>query len=201
MLISDMVSFFIPYSLLKKIKLIAYIFNSKLVSKQFNACGKNFFIRSALSLEGEKYISIGDDFDGFSRIRLEAFDAHLGKPFKPEIVIGNNVSINNDCHIGCVNKIVIGNNVLIASKVYITDHFHGEISVSELAVPPNKRPVVSKGVVIINDNVWIGEGVAIMPNVTIGENSIIGANSVVTKDVPANVVVGGVPAKIIKKLV
>jgi acetyltransferase-like isoleucine patch superfamily enzyme len=55
--------------------------------------------------------------------------------------------------------------------------------------------------VIIEDNVWIGEGVAIMPNVTIGANSIIGANSVVTKDIPKNSVVAGNPASVIKNIV
>ena len=53
---------------------------------------------------------------------------------------------------------------------------------------------------IIEDNVWIGEGVAIMPNVTIGANSIIGANSVVTKDIPKNSVVAGNPARVIKNI-
>ncbi len=57
---------------------------------------------------------------------------------------------------------------------------------------------MSKGAVIIKDNVWVGEGVAILSGVTIGENAIIATNAVVTKDVPANSVVGGIPAKIIK---
>ena len=65
---------------------------------------------------------------------------------------------------------------------------------------PSLRKLYSKGPVIIEDNVWIGEGVAILPNVIIGENSIIGANAVVTKDIPRNSVVGGNPAKIIRTL-
>ena len=58
----------------------------------------------------------------------------------------------------------------------------------------------SKGPVIIEDNVWIGEGVVILPNVRIGKSAIIGANSVVNADVPANAVIGGIPAKIIRQL-
>lgn len=67
-------------------------------------------------------------------------------------------------------------------------------------IAPNKRPLVSKGTVVIEDNVWIGEMVCIMPGIRIGKSSIIGANAVVTKDVPSYCVVGGNPAKVIKNL-
>lgn len=173
---------------------------SAIVKKGFRKAGKVFRIDFPANILGKKYISIGDNFTSFSRLRLEAYDRHLGNTYYPSIEIGNNVSINFDCHIGCVNRIVIGNNVLLASKIFITDHMHGEISIEALKTPPSLRKLISKGPVIIEDNVWIGEGVAIMPNVTIGKNSIIGANSVVNKDVPANTVVAGVPAKIIKVL-
>ena len=63
-----------------------------------------------------------------------------------------------------------------------------------------KRKLISKGPVIISDNVWVGEGVVILPDVSIGKNAIIGANTVVTKDVPDNAVVAGNPAKLIKIL-
>jgi acetyltransferase-like isoleucine patch superfamily enzyme len=81
-----------------------------------------------------------------------------------------------------------------------TDHFHGEISLKALSLAPALRQLYSKGPVIIEDNVWIGEGAVIMPNVRIGKNAIVGANAVVTKDVPADCVVGGVPARVIRYL-
>ena len=111
-------------------------------------------------MRGGKYISIGDNFSSNARLRLDALK-YLDKD--PEIIIGNNVTINFDCHIGCVNNIVIGNNVLFASKIYIADHSHGETDFKSLMIPPGKRKIVSKGPVIIKDNVWIGEGAAITP--------------------------------------
>ena len=126
-------------------------------------------------MHGSKYIAIGDNFVALSGLWISAYDNYEGMQYNPQITIGNNVSLNFNCHIGCINKVSIGDNVLIASKVYITDHFHGEIE--NTLVMPTKRPLVSKGPVIIEENVWIGESVVILPNITIGKNSIIGANS------------------------
>lgn len=162
--------------------------------------GDRFRVVYPIYLHGGKYISIGENFNSDLRFRLEAYDEHLGYHFTPKITIGNNVSINSDCHIGAVNEIEIGDNVLIASKVFITDHYHGEISSEAIKIPPSERKLYCKGKVKIEKNVWIGEGVAILPNVTIGENSIIGANSVVTKNIPKNSVVGGNPARVIRTL-
>jgi acetyltransferase-like isoleucine patch superfamily enzyme len=162
--------------------------------------GSNFNIRYPLYLHGGKYITIGESFTSDLRLRLEAYDMHLGQKFSPSIIIGNNVSINSDCHIGAINNIIIEDGVLIASKVFITDHYHGDITTRALLTPPYERKLFSKGLVKIEKNVWIGEGVVILPNVIIGENSIIGANSVITKNIPKNSVVGGNPAKLIRTL-
>jgi acetyltransferase-like isoleucine patch superfamily enzyme len=88
----------------------------------------------------------------------------------------------------------------MASRIFITDHYHGQINAEALKLPPANRPLHSPGPVIIEDNVWIGENVTIMPNVVIGKNSIIGANSVVTKSLAANCVAVGMPARVIKVL-
>lgn len=170
------------------------------ISNDLKKIGENFFVASPLYLSGGKNISIGNNVDFDQRLRLDAIDEFLGDRFTPQITIGNNVSIQKDCHIGAVNKIVIGNNVLFASKVYVSDHFHGEITRESLLIPPAHRKIYSKGPVIIEDNVWLGEGVVVLPGVTIGENSIIGANAVVTKSIPKNCVAGGNPARIIREI-
>lgn len=167
---------------------------------EFQSTGENFTIKYPLYVHGAKYITIGENFNCDLKLRLEAYDEHLGIKFFPKIIIGDNVSINSDCHIGAVNEIIIEDGVLIASKVFITDHYHGEITSKAINLPPSERKLYCKGAVKIEKNVWIGEGVAILPNVTIGENSIIGANSVITKNIPKNSVVGGNPSKVIRTL-
>jgi acetyltransferase-like isoleucine patch superfamily enzyme len=181
------------------VKIFNYIY-SGVIKIGFKYVGKNFKIQFPLNVIGGDRIEIGDNFRGFSRIRIEAYSKHQNNYYDPRITIGHNVSINYDCHIGCVNKIVIGNGVLIASKVFITDHFHGGTDKIDLLLPPSSRKVISKGPVIIEDNVWIGEGVCIMPNVIIGENSIIGANAVVTKSFPSNSIIVGNPARLLRRI-
>lgn len=167
---------------------------------EFKRGAINTFIQYPIYLHGGKYISIGENFNCGLRLRLEAYDMHLGHVFTPKITIGNNVSINHDCHIGAINEIEIEDGVLIASKVFITDHYHGEITALGIQLAPSERKLFSKGAVKIGKNAWIGEGVVILPNVTIGANSIIGANSVITRNIPENSVVGGNPATIIRTL-
>lgn len=146
---------------------------------------------------GHEYIKIGKNFVADAGFRIECWDEYRNKRFSPIICIGDNVSFNYRCHIGAINRITIGNNVLVGSQVLITDHSHGNWE-KEFDIPPKERELYSKGEVVIEDNVWIGEGVCILPNVRIGKNSVIGANSVVLNDVPANCVAAGNPAKVIK---
>lgn len=164
----------------------------------FKKRGEFFHVGKDYEILNPQFMKFGERFYASHRFRIEAISDYEGQKFEPCIIIGDNVNFNTDIHIGCINKIEIGNNCLFASRIYITDHDHGDTSLDSLLLPPAKRKLVSKGPVIIKDNVWVGEGVAILSGVTIGENSIIATNTVVTKDVPANSVVAGIPAKIVK---
>lgn len=186
--------------LLNRLKIIWYHCAGFWYRAKFFECGLRSLIRSPRVIIGGRFIRIGTDFDVFPGLRIEAFDRIQGVPFNPRITIGDRVSINYDCHIGCVDEIKIGDDVLLASRVYISDHSHGSTDYLDIDTPPSKRRVYSKGPVIIEDGVWIGEGACVLPGVHIGRYAIVGANAVVTRDVPPYTIVGGVPARIIKSL-
>lgn len=155
---------------------------------------------SGCSFLNTEYMSFGCHCSIGRGCRIEAICEHQGESYSPELVIGNNVSLEDWCHIGCANKVEIGDGTMIASRVFITDHFHGSITHNDLKYErPALRPLSTKPVKIGN-NVWIGEGVNIMPGVTLGDNVIVGANAVVTHSFESGVVIAGCPAKIIKDL-
>ena len=155
-------------------------------------------LRQPIDIRGKKGIDFGKQLTTGYHCRLESHneDKNVSLHF------GNNIQINDFVHIAALNEVRIGDNVLIASKVFITDLEHGSYAGNENDSSPDsivkERPLSSKSV-IIKDNVWIGEHVSILPGVTVGENSIIGANSVVTKSIPANSIAVGIPAKVIKQ--
>lgn len=150
---------------------------------------------------GANHITIGAYSVISNGCWLTAWDSHgQGEVFNPEIRIGNHVNIGAYCHITATNRIIIGDGVLTGKWVTITDNSHGDITLQNLKLPPDERIVVSKGVVIIENNVWIGDKATILPGVVIGKGAIIGANAVVTHNVPAYSIAAGNPAKIIKRL-
>jgi len=174
-------------------------FNTQLKKSSFKSFGKNSLLGLNSTIIKPQFISIGNNSSICNGVELSCSETQTTIGKLPELVIGDNVSIGEYTHITCANKLIIGNGVLTGKKVLITDNAHGTSKKETLDLAPILREVVSNGPVIIEDNVWIGEKASIMPGVHIGKGAIIGANAVVTKDVPAYAVVGGNPAKIIKK--
>lgn len=162
--------------------------------------GKSIYVDEGNRFIHPECISIGDQGYYGKNNRIEAVTEDNGIKYSPELVIGNHVSMLDNVHIACAGSVTIGDGCGIASRSYITDHFHGSIKSDDLKYgPPYMRPLSVKPVTI-GKNVWIGENVSVMPGVTLGDNVIVGANSVVTHSFGPNSVIAGCPARIIKVL-
>lgn len=136
----------------------------------------------------------------------ELFSLLIGKPvdetfamFPPfysdcgkNISVGNNVFINSGCSFQDQGGIKIGDGVLIGHNVVLATLNHD--------IDLRKRGTMHPAPIVIGNNVWVGANATVVPGVTIGDGAVIAAGAVVTKDVPANVIVGGIPAKIIKQI-
>ena len=112
------------------------------------------------------------------------------------LTIGNNTHIGDNTVIDVADDVTIGNTVAIGPNCVIYSHDHGYESDAAAAW---KGPLITRPV-MIKDNAWIGSGVTILPGVTIGERAVVAAGAVVTKDVEANCVYGGIPARKIKDI-
>jgi acetyltransferase-like isoleucine patch superfamily enzyme len=115
----------------------------------------------------------------------------------PALMIGEGCYIGRNTQINAWESVVIEDHVLIADKVFISDADH---IYENREVPIIKQGDKFKGKVILSSGCWIGTGAVILPNVKIGKNSVVASNAVVTKDVPDFTIVGGIPAKELKKI-
>jgi len=112
--------------------------------------------------------------------------------FGRNITVGENVFFNTGCTFQDCGGITIGDDTQIGQNVVLCTLNHG--------IAPDKRQTVYPSPIVIGKNVWIGANVTVLPGVTVGDNAIIAAGAVVTKDVPAQTVVAGVPARLIKMI-
>ena len=162
---------------------------------QFKQLGKGgaFFKPQYLKLFGS-HISV-DDFPtiiGARDANVQLTSWNIGD-WKGQLKIGKYCLITPGVRIMAAESIEIGDACMFAHGAYISDaDWHGIYDRSE--------PVGNTKPIILKDNVWIGDSAIVCKGVTIGENSIIGAGAVVTKNIPANVVAAGNPAKVVKNL-
>lgn len=177
------------YSFSEFIKTAYSLLITKITMPQSRLIRRPVYIRGAKSISGAKGLTTGR----FCRFDLNGT--------KPTLFIGDDVEMGDMTHIVAHEKVEIGNNVLIASKCFISDTNHGVYKGEDQDspdVPPNQRKLVTAPVKIGN-NVWIGENVVILAGAVIGDGCIIGANSVVKGNFSDNTIVAGTPAKIIKR--
>jgi acetyltransferase-like isoleucine patch superfamily enzyme len=111
-----------------------------------------------------------------------------------EVSIGTKTVMGQECTISAYQRVSIGRECIVADRVMLIDFDHGVVEV--------ERPIRLQGIykrdVRVGSNVWIGYGACILRGVSVGHNSIVGTNAVVTKEVPENAVVGGVPARVLR---
>jgi acetyltransferase-like isoleucine patch superfamily enzyme len=132
------------------------------------------------TIEFGRFVWIGDG----SKLRCHEGRVEIG----PKTVIGQ------ECTISAYQQVRIGAECVIADRAMFIDFDHGVVEV--------ERPIRLQGIykrdVEVGSNVWIGYGACILRGVRVGDNAIVGTNAVVTKDVPANAVVAGIPARVIR---
>jgi acetyltransferase-like isoleucine patch superfamily enzyme len=161
---------------------------------------KKLLLRRRLSLEGLAFVGPGCSLQVGRNALLELgrwswvghgckIRVHEGK-----VSIGAKTVLGQECTVSAFQSVSIGRECVIADRVMMIDFDHGMVEV--------ERPIRLQGIykrdVRVGNNVWIGYGACILRGVTVGDNAVIGTNAVVTKDVPANAVIGGVPARVIR---
>jgi acetyltransferase-like isoleucine patch superfamily enzyme len=156
--------------------------------------------RGRLQTDGICFICPGVKFEIGPNAKLHigrwAWIGHASKirVHEGEVHIGAKTVMGQECTISAYQHVSIGRECIVADRVMLIDFDHGVVEV--------ERPIRLQGIykrdVNVGSNVWMGYGACILRGVTVGDNAIVGTNAVVTKDVPANAVVGGVPAMLIR---
>lgn len=168
------------------------IYVDKHIRPQFDACGTDLRVMTPrhLQLSGPN-ITAGDHVHFMALtdipVRLAVFEG-LG-----EIHIGDYCIVNPGVRVSSASSIRIGHSCMLAMNCYLSDADWHDLQ-HRIFAPGRSAPIV------LGNNVWIGDSALVSKGVSIGDNSIVGACSVVTRDVPANVVVAGNPARIVKEL-
>ena len=162
---------------------------------QFGAIGERTIIRKPLLIRRAKGIHIGKRCGIRDGARLELLD---GGRLPPLLQIGDDVSIEQSVHIGCMHRVNIGDRVTIAARCTILDFSHPYDDIDDLSslvtrVTSDPTPVE------IGDGCFLGTGVVILPGVILGKRCVVGANSVVNRSMPDYTVCAGAPARILRR--
>lgn len=161
-------------------------------------CTRLFFrparlVRRPVYIRGRKGMTFGAGFTTGYRCRFEVFAPENGV----KLTIGNHCKMGDNVHIVASESVVMGDDCLLASHVFISDTNHGDGTQAPMT-PPDSLPLTAAPV-SIGSCVWIGEGAAVLPGARIGDGCIIGAHAVVKGEIPAYTVAAGAPARPVKR--
>lgn len=175
-----------------------FFYFTPLFKSRLNKSPSSLHLYSGMpQIGGSLTISVGE---GCRISGRSSFFGRTASMTTPLLQVGGNVDIGWQNTIAVGTKVIIGNNVRLAGNIYLAG-FPGH-PVDPLARARGESETDDQvGDIVLEDNVWLATGVTVLAGVTIGHNSIIAAGSVVTKDIPANVIAAGVPARVIRVLV
>ena len=166
---------------------------SLLVAGGFDSFGHSTVLEPPVRLTGERFIAIG------SRVYIggDSWLQVLGEHSSAAIRIGDGTGIVGHCVLSALESITLGDSVLFARNVYVSDHQH---AFSDTTVPVRDQGGERVAPVVIGDGAWLGQNVVVGPGVHIGRGAVIGANSVVLDDIPDFSVAVGAPARVLRSL-
>ncbi len=177
----------IQYNQIRIGKLLAVLKGAALLPIKTNSVGMLGRISGKLTVKNKGEFIVGRNVS----FHAKPFSSSISVGKQAKLLVGDNVFFNYGLDIGCTQSIRIGSNTIIGPMVNIIDtNFH----------PVDIDDRMQSKDIVISDNVWIGRGAVILPGVTIGQNSVIASGSIVTRDIPANVLAGGTPAKVIREI-
>jgi acetyltransferase-like isoleucine patch superfamily enzyme len=188
-------------------KLLRFLSAHKMLNREYGRLGLRYLRRRLFTEAGRRWRTNGLVFFGrglelevgrTGELRLGRF-VWLGDRTKIRchegvVEIGDKTVFGQECTISAYQLVKIGQQCVIADRAMFIDFDHGVVDVET----PIRKQGIYKRDVIVGSNVWIGYGACVLRGVRVGDNAIIGTNSVVTRDVPANAVVGGVPARVLR---
>jgi acetyltransferase-like isoleucine patch superfamily enzyme len=187
--------------------LVRFLARNRMLTPKYARLGLRYLRRRLLTAAGWRWETAGPLFLGRrleiqigrrGAIRFGRF-AWIGDGTKircheGEVVIGAKTVLGQECTISAYRHVRIGEQCVIADRAMFIDFDHGVVDVET----PIRRQGIYMRDVDVGSNVWIGYNACVLRGVRVGDNAVIGANAVVTRDVPANAVVGGVPARVIR---
>ncbi len=189
------------------VRLIRFLASNRMLTPSYARLAVRYARRRLLTSAGRRWETDGLLFLGRKlqiqigkrgRLRFGRFvwvgDGTKIRCHEGEVLIGDKTVLGQECTISAYKHVRIGEQCVIADRAMFIDFDHGIVEVERTI----REQGIYKRDVNVGSNVWIGYGACVLRGVQVGDNAVIGTNAVVTSDVPANAVVGGIPAKVIR---